>query len=293
MSAMTAIVPEAPLADADKADSWAPLICDAWGSSVRGIIETGRLLAQAKAAIEHGEWGRLCDDLLPFSQRTAQALMQIAAHDRLSNPQFTAHLPPNWATLAALAALDAETFDDAVKANIITPDLQQRQAKRLARGGVDAVKNTVASSGAGAAGSEETGGEETNEDPLDKAEAIIARLMRVAVPVEGLSPEARAMIAAVASCARCSVEALWRVDALRGEERWRANAARRLAIYMLHIECEMSQPEACRPFGIEPSSASYIAKDYEDFREEGSRFERFVERILDTQAALLKEGACE
>lgn len=64
---------------------WAPVIMAAWGDAVASVIKTGRLLAEAKAMVAHGEWERLVGDLLPFGDRCAQSLMRIAAHDRLSN----------------------------------------------------------------------------------------------------------------------------------------------------------------------------------------------------------------
>lgn len=290
MSAVTVIEPALP-ADPSLAESWKPVIEDAWGSTVRGVIETGKLLAQAKAALAHGEWGRLCDDMLPFAQRTAQQLMQIAAHERLSNARYTAHLPPNWATLAALASLDVETFDDAVAKGVITPDLQQRQAKRLSRAG--SVSAFLAEPEAPASAGDEDESEDDEAKALESAEALVRSFMTVRLPVGGLSREAAAMIEAVATCARCSTEALWRADELRGPERKRAVTARRIAIYMLHTDCEMSQPEACRPFGLEPSGASYMAKEFEDYREDGSPFERFLERIVSTRDALLEDGSFE
>lgn len=293
MSAVTVMSPAAP-ADPESAESWAPIIQDAWGATVRGVIETGRLLAQAKASVVHGDWGRLCDELLPFGQRMAQQLMQIAAHERLSNPNMCSHLPPSWTALRALAALDVETFDEAVEQGVISPSLQERQAKRLARAG--SVTAFLAAPEAPPSGTDADENEDALSDEdraLESADALVRSFMTVRLPVGGLSREAAAMIEAVATCARCSTEALWRADGLRGPERKRAVTARRMAIYMLHTECGMSQPEACRPFGLEPSGASYMAKEFEDYRDDGSKFERLIERIEATQSALLEDGSFE
>ena len=287
MSAVAIIDAVALPVDAESPESWAPLIMEAWGSSVRGIIETGRLLNEAKKAVAHGEWERLCNTLLPFGARTALMLMRIATHDRLSNPKHASVLPPNWTTLEALTRLSPENFDEAVEAGIINPAMERRQAQRLARAGaVDAFR---------AAPQERPAPEDDIDEEAEAAEnaaELVRRLLVVKLPVPGLPREAQAMIEAVATCARCSTQALWQADALRGAERQRAVAARRLAVYMLHIECEMSQPDACRPFGLEPSGASYIAKECEDYRDEPS-FARFIERIEATYQALLQDGSFE
>lgn len=284
MTAVAVITAPEP-ADPERPESWIPLIREAWGSSVRGIIETGRLLAAAKAAVPHGDWSRLIDEMLPFGDRVARRLMQIAAHPAISNRTHESVLPPSYNTLEALARLDAETFGEAVEAGIITPTMERRAAQRLARAGsVDAFR------AAPAPADDEDSDEEAQA--LDSAADLVRRLLRVQVPAKGVGREAAAMIEAVATVARCATEAMFRAEELHGPDRRRAVEARRLAIYMLHTECELSQPEACRPFGLEPSGASYIAKQCEDYRSEPS-FERLIERIAATQVALLEDGSFE
>src|SRR5580658_8460986 len=64
---------------------WAARISAAWQQSVTSIIETGRLLTEAKAALDHGEWLPMVESDLPFQRNTAQRLMKIAADSRLAN----------------------------------------------------------------------------------------------------------------------------------------------------------------------------------------------------------------
>lgn len=286
MSAMTPITAAEPV-DPASAENWAPMIKEAWGRSVAAVVDTGRLLAEAKAALGHGEWMRLCHQLLPFSHDKARDLMAIAAHERLANYDHARNLPSSWTTLAALARLDNKTFDEALDAGVITPDMERRQAQRLVRAG--SVEAFRAAPGA-AAPRDET---DPEDQALENAAAVVRRFMAVRLPVGGLSREAAATIEAVATIARCATDALWRAETLSGAERARAVTARRLAIYMLHMECGMSQPEACQPFGLESSGASYMAKEFEDYREEGSAFERLIERIQATRDALLRDGFFE
>jgi hypothetical protein len=80
---------------------WAARISAAWHQSVTSIIETGRLLTEAKAALDHGEWLPMVETDLPFRRNTAQRLMKIAADSRLANRAHVPLLPPSWGTLWA------------------------------------------------------------------------------------------------------------------------------------------------------------------------------------------------
>jgi hypothetical protein len=66
----------------------------AWRSSLSGILEAGRLIAEAKAALPHGEFMAMVENDLPFKPSTAQRHMKIASDERLSNAAHVQHLPP-------------------------------------------------------------------------------------------------------------------------------------------------------------------------------------------------------
>jgi Protein of unknown function (DUF3102) len=77
------------------AQTWAARISERWRASVEAIIEVGRLLTAAKAALPHGEFGSMIANSLPFSTSTAQLL------------------PASWGTLYELTKLSDEEFDQA------------------------------------------------------------------------------------------------------------------------------------------------------------------------------------
>lgn len=56
---------------------WRERINERWQDSVQAIIDVGRLLLSAKAALEHGQFQSLFegDDRLPFGWNTANKLM--------------------------------------------------------------------------------------------------------------------------------------------------------------------------------------------------------------------------
>ena len=91
--------------DAASVDGWASRIASCWQQSVQGIFDTGTLIAEAKAALPHGEFLVLTQSKLPFTARTAQRLMAIAADERLSNATHVSRLPARLVTLFYITPL--------------------------------------------------------------------------------------------------------------------------------------------------------------------------------------------
>jgi hypothetical protein len=121
-----------------KAEYWAPKIHGEWRKSIEGIVGVGRQLIAAKEACEHGEFLRLfkghenaVSNPVPFGERSAEMLMQIAGHLVISNPKFVSDLPQSWGTLYELTKLDEETLIAGIKAGEITPETTRAQAAAL------------------------------------------------------------------------------------------------------------------------------------------------------------------
>lgn len=74
---------------------YADKITAALQKTVESIIETRKLLIEAKAKVDHGDWLKLVEKL-PFGEDTAQRLMAIACHPVISKYRtcsaFTAEL---------------------------------------------------------------------------------------------------------------------------------------------------------------------------------------------------------
>ena len=113
--------------------TWAARIAERWRASVEAIIEVGRLLGAAKAALPHGEFGMMIESNLPFSASTAQRLMAIASDARLSNPAHVQLLPASWGTLYELTKLSDEEFDQALGKQVIRPDMERREISERIR----------------------------------------------------------------------------------------------------------------------------------------------------------------
>ncbi len=118
------------------AEVWAGRIGSSWQKSVQAIFETGRLIAEAKAALPHGAFTAMIESELPFGARTAQMLMKIGADARLSDAKHVSHLPASWGTLFELTKLDDETLTRRIKEGTIRPDMQRRE---VATGGARSI----------------------------------------------------------------------------------------------------------------------------------------------------------
>lgn len=105
-----------------RAADYAQRICAAWTEAFDAFLTAGHLVAEAKAELPHGEWGKLfTKKLLPFDLRTAQMLMQIAADPRIRTNG--SHLPPCWRTLIELSRLDDADFAAGIKTRAIHPTM--------------------------------------------------------------------------------------------------------------------------------------------------------------------------
>lgn len=139
----------------DSVDFWAPRVlreADRFETSLRRslgfAIRLGKLLCDAKAALDHGEFGRLFADhpnpiegALKFSIRWAQKLMAIGGHASIAaNAKCTSLLevfPPSVETVYVLSRLPAPELDDAIARGDVRPDMRHAEARRLVQVDVD------------------------------------------------------------------------------------------------------------------------------------------------------------
>lgn len=108
--------------------AWALRIGACWQASVKAILEVGRLLEEAKAALPHGEFGTMIKSDLPFGRRTAEMLMAIAVDPRITNAKHVSLLPPSWGTLYELTKWSDEQFERGVADKVIRPDMERSEA---------------------------------------------------------------------------------------------------------------------------------------------------------------------
>ena len=95
----------APLTN--KALEWCERVKAAWARSAEAIIETGRLLTEAKQQLAHGEWLPMLEHV-GFQRRKAQRLMEIAADERFANALVLTLLPDEWTSVHALHKIECD-----------------------------------------------------------------------------------------------------------------------------------------------------------------------------------------
>ena len=83
-------------------------------------------------------------DKIPFGERTAQRLMEIAGHSLLSNATHGSHLPSSWRTIYELTTAPDDTLGGWLADGTIHPEIQRKDVKRLLRALRDATPNEAA-----------------------------------------------------------------------------------------------------------------------------------------------------
>lgn len=114
-------------------EAFAAAIGEEWRAATDSIIRAGRLLAEAKERLDHGEFTPMVEVDLKMSPRTAQRLMAIGADARLANPTHVSLLPPSWGTLYVLTRLDDATLAARFADGTIRPDMQRRDIAQVAK----------------------------------------------------------------------------------------------------------------------------------------------------------------
>jgi hypothetical protein len=81
--------------------------------------------------VERGDWLTLLMGL-PFGERTAQRLMEIARHPVLSDPTHGSRLPPSWRTLYELTRLPNPLLLAKIKDHTINSEMERRDVAAIA-----------------------------------------------------------------------------------------------------------------------------------------------------------------
>jgi len=106
----------------------------AWRKAVDSIIETGRILLEAKEGpyrLKHGAFQAMVRTALPFNESTARKLMAIARHPVLSNRSHGNVLPPSYGTLYALTKVPDHKLLASIRDGTINPKLERRDVAAL------------------------------------------------------------------------------------------------------------------------------------------------------------------
>jgi hypothetical protein len=115
-------------ANARSQSYWSSAIRMAWTKSTSDIIETGKLLLQAREELDRNVFNAM---KLPFKLRTRQRLMAIAEHSVLSDATHVSHLPPSWGTLYELSRIPAEILLAKIEDGSVHPGMERKDVAAL------------------------------------------------------------------------------------------------------------------------------------------------------------------
>jgi hypothetical protein len=118
------------LSNRRSAEEFIQLITGCRARAVENIVAIGQHLRDAKAELDHGEFGPMLERI-KFSAGTARKYMAIAAHPVISNRSNWNALPPSWTTLYALSTFSPEVLEARIADGTITPDFEGTGAAAL------------------------------------------------------------------------------------------------------------------------------------------------------------------
>jgi hypothetical protein len=117
-------------ANARSQSYWSSAIQESWQKSTASIIQTGRLLLQAREELDRDVF-RAMLMRLPFGRRTAERLMKVASHPILSNATHASQLPPSWMTLYELTQLPHSPLLAKLEDGTINPGMERKDVATL------------------------------------------------------------------------------------------------------------------------------------------------------------------
>jgi hypothetical protein len=103
----------------------------AWQMSLQSVLETGRLLIEAKKQLPHGDFEAMIRNDLQFSPQTARKIMSIAAHPVISNRAHVRDFPSSWGTLYELTKVPEQKLLAKISDGTINPKMERKQAVAL------------------------------------------------------------------------------------------------------------------------------------------------------------------
>jgi hypothetical protein len=102
------------------------------------VLKAGDTLIKAKAKLDHGEWLRMFRGHpqavarpIPFTARTGQMLMKIAAHPILSDANHGSYLPRSWRTLYELTKWPEPLLEKAIAEGQIHAGMERQKVLQL------------------------------------------------------------------------------------------------------------------------------------------------------------------
>lgn len=125
----------------DDDEAWDEAICG-WAGQTRWAVSqvvaahvrVGRVLAEAKRSLPHGQFGRLLENPgMPFGVRQSQKLIKISTHPVLSDTRNYLRLPAAVDSLSLLASVDPGTLRRGIADGRVRRQMSIAQVKLFVR----------------------------------------------------------------------------------------------------------------------------------------------------------------
>jgi len=110
---------------------WAEKIRTRYQDSAGAVLDLGKMLIEAKAQLEHGEFLAMIESDLPFKKSTAEMLMAIGRNLALGKSQHIGILPQSWGTLYELTRLPEPVLEELLSDGTITPETERQDVIRI------------------------------------------------------------------------------------------------------------------------------------------------------------------
>jgi N6-adenosine-specific RNA methylase IME4 len=123
---------ENALLPAAQADLWAGRVRASMRKTFTGVLETGKILIQARAELSHRQWLPMLTKA-GLKPRTAQVWMGVACNPRFANANPDSLLPPCVTTLNEISRLPEDLYQGLLADGTINPTVSRAAIKAIIR----------------------------------------------------------------------------------------------------------------------------------------------------------------
>ncbi len=107
-------------------DQYKGKIGESWRKTLKGILETAKLLVEAELHLHKEDWNALLEDGLPFHRTIAYKLIKVAKDSRINDPAHVHLMPSSYGTLYEIAKLKDEEFAKAKESHVLNSKVQRK-----------------------------------------------------------------------------------------------------------------------------------------------------------------------
>jgi hypothetical protein len=112
-----------------KVAQYQELITESWRRTTETYLETAKLVVEAEATLNAGEWEDL-KNTLPFGDSIRSMMMSIGKSDRFNTQDIRALLPPNYNILYVYSQLEDGEWEKALADGVVDTDISTEAVRK-------------------------------------------------------------------------------------------------------------------------------------------------------------------